>query len=75
MEINFKMYVDNLNRLLEEKPEIANFIVLTSKDDEGNGFNIVNYSPQLVVYSGYDEVSFLSGGEVNVSDLNAVLVN
>ena len=50
--MKFKEYVDNLNKLLKERPESASYDVVTSKDDEGNGFNLVYYAPQV---GNYDE--------------------
>ena len=50
--MKFKQYVENLNKLLEQRPESADYDVVTSKDDEGNGFNLVHYEPQV---GNYDE--------------------
>ena len=50
--MKFKQYVINLNKLLEQRPETADYDVVTSKDDEGNGFNLVHYAPQV---GNYDE--------------------
>ena len=45
-------YITSLNKLLEENPEASDYLVITSIDDEGNGFSPVHYSPQI---GGYDE--------------------
>ena len=50
--MNLKEYATSLNKLLEDHPEAAEFQVVTSIDDEGNGFNKVFYEPQL---GGYNE--------------------
>ena len=50
--MKFSKYVKNLNDLLKERPEAADYHVVTSKDDEGNGFNLVHYEPQV---GNYDE--------------------
>lgn len=42
--MKLKEYVSNLNKLLKDRPETAEFDVVTSRDDEGNGFNLVYYS-------------------------------
>ena len=52
--MKFKDYVTNLNKLLEQRPETADYDVVTSKDDEGNGFNLVNYEPQVGNYDKED---------------------
>jgi hypothetical protein len=65
----FKDYVSKLNKLLEDKPETANFTVVSSADDEGNGFNLVSYDPSVGNYN-HDEKEFQSEIE-----LNAVCIN
>ena len=50
--MNFKEFVDGVNKLLEAQPESADLTVVTSIDDEGNGFNPVFYGPQV---DGYNE--------------------
>ena len=45
--MKFKEYVQNLNMLLEERPETAEYDVVTSKDDEGNGYSLVYYGPTV----------------------------
>ena len=44
-------YITSLNKLLEENPEAADYLVITSIDDEGNGFNPVHYEPQIGGYN------------------------
>ena len=67
--MNFKQYVDGLNRKLEKHPESAEYQVVTSIDDDGNGFNVVNYAPSFGNYDK-DNKEFDGGG-----DINAVCVN
>ena len=67
--MKFKQYVENLNKLLAERPETAEFDVVTSKDDEGNGYNLVNYEPSV---GNYDENDREFEEE---KELNAVCVN
>jgi hypothetical protein len=45
--MKFSLYVENLNKLLKERPETADFDVVNSSDDEGNSFNLVHYSPSV----------------------------
>tara|TARA_R100001480_G_scaffold70152_1_gene81407 strand:- start:2872 stop:3099 length:228 start_codon:yes stop_codon:yes gene_type:complete len=75
--MKFKEYVENLNKLLKEKPETAELEVITSIDDEGNAFNRVFYGPATGVYDEgdntfYDEDDFLEDAEIKV---NAVCLN
>jgi hypothetical protein len=48
--MKFSEYVKNLNDLLKDRPESAEYDVVTSKDDEGNGYNLVHYAPQVGSY-------------------------
>ena len=66
--MKFKEYAENINKLLKERPEAADFDVVTSKDDEGNGYNLVHYSPSV---GNYDE----DGEFTAEKELNAVCVN
>lgn len=49
--MKLKEYMGNLNRVIAERPEALEFDVITSKDDEGNGFNRVVYSPTIGCYN------------------------
>jgi len=71
--MKLKDYVKNLIELIAARPETAEFDVVTSKDDEGNGFNLVLFDPQVGRYGSgefEDEEEF----EEEVS-ANAVCVN
>lgn len=48
--MKLKDFVKNLNELMAERPETAEFDVVTSKDDEGNGFNLVYFDPKVGHY-------------------------
>ena len=45
--MNLRQYIGFLNELATENPEALDMPVVTSIDDEGNGFNDVNYKPAL----------------------------
>ena len=53
--MKFKEYVENLNKLIKDIPEVAEMQVVTSKDDEGDGYNLVHYSPTVGNYDGDGE--------------------
>ena len=67
--MKLKEYIKNLNDLIESRPETAEFDVVTSKDDEGNGYNLVQYTPSV---GNYDKEDRDFTQEV---ELNAVCVN
>lgn len=66
--MKFKEFVKNLNNTLKEHPETAEFDVVTSIDDEGNGFNIVHFEPSI---GHYEDNEFQTEG----NDPNAICVN
>jgi len=52
--MKLKDFVKNLNELMAERPETAEFDVVTSKDDEGNGFSLVYLDPRVGRYDSKD---------------------
>ncbi len=62
-------FVKNLNELIKERPETADFEVVTSRDDEGNGYNMVHYTPSV---GSWDEEEREFKEEC---EINAVCVN
>ena len=50
--MKFSEFAKNINALLESRPEVGEFDVVTSIDDEGNGFRLVHYEPSV---GNYDE--------------------
>ena len=49
--MKLKDYIKDLNELIELQPEALEMDVITAKDDEGNGFSMVNFTPE----TGYFE--------------------
>jgi hypothetical protein len=39
--------IENLTKLIDTNPEYGNLIVVTAKDEEGNGFDKVFFEPSL----------------------------
>jgi len=67
--MKFEEFVKNLNELIEGRPETAEFDVVVSIDDEGNGFNLVHYTPAV---GHYDSENREFEDE---KELNAVCIN
>ena len=67
--MKLKDYVASLTKLLKENPETGDYLVVTSKDDEGNGFNLVHYDASIGHYDE-EEREFKA-----VQVANAVCVN
>lgn len=56
--MKFKEYLENLNKLAEERPETLEMNVVYSKDDEGNGYQEIFYTPTVGEHD--DEGEFVS---------------
>ena len=74
--MTLKEYVDNLNKILADNPKAADFEVVASIDNEGNGYNRVYYEASLGIlnddeFSLYDE----DNEEFTEDDINAICVN
>ena len=67
-------YIKGLTDLLEEHPEAANLSVCTAIDDEGNGYNLVHYSPQLVLMNDWD-IIYQDSDDDEIEPPNMVVVN
>jgi len=74
--MKFGDYVANLNKFLKDNPESKDFETITSKDDEGNGFNRVYYNPSTGHYDENDgEFDQGQDDEDQKQTHNAVCVN
>ena len=75
--MKFREYLQNLNALAKSKPETLEFEVVTSRDDEGNGFNQVYYGPGVGNFEDGDFVGEDDLGEPEYEGavVNAVCVN
>lgn len=49
--MKLKEYREFLNEMVKNHPEADELIVVYSKDDEGNGYQQVHYTPTVGVYS------------------------
>ena len=80
--MKFKDYVKGLQEFLKEHPETAEMEVVTSIDDEGNGYNAVQFGPSIAQFHNMKdlwlEVGFYEEGNKESPDLkdcNAVIIN
>lgn len=81
--MKLKEYIEQLNQFIIDNPECLEMMVISSIDDEGNGYVEVNYGPDKGVYKGYDEwlpADYIGneeyGGEdYTEEDINAVCIN
>ena len=75
--MKLKEFIENLNRLVEDCPEALNMKVISSIDEEGNGFNAVTLPPTIGYYEDDEFVSYMQYKEYDIdkSDSNAVCIN
>jgi hypothetical protein len=75
--MTLKEYIEGLKKFVEENPETLEMQVVTSKDDEGNGYNPVYYSPSKGIFEDSDFISArqYEDWERDESETNAVCVN
>jgi hypothetical protein len=48
-------FLDNLVTLTEENPKLLQMDVVYSRDDEGNGYDLVHYPPSIGNYDGEEK--------------------
>lgn len=77
--MKLREFIENLNELVKQYPESLDMEVVTSKDDEGNGYNGVCFSPSVGYYDE-DERDFTSlemfeDYGIGDDELNAICVN
>ena len=83
--MKFKEFVENCNKLLEEKPEIGEFDAVYAKDDEGNGYQTIYFTPTIGIKESDDyNFDFISLENIREEpeeydytekDVNAICIN
>lgn len=69
--MTLKTYITQLIALTDERPEVLDFDVVTSSDDEGNCYGLVYYAPSVGYFSSQDFCPEYNGAEKP----NAVCLN
>ena len=81
--MKFKDYVKGLQEFLKNNPETAEMEVVTSIDDEGNGYNAVQFEPSIAQFHSMEDpwlelVGFYEKENKEspaLKDCNAVIIN
>lgn len=75
--MTLRTYLQTLNEFAKENPSALDYIVVTSIDDEGNGYNTIKYQPYLGLYANREFTAKDSLEEQEQKDFvpNAVCVN
>jgi len=72
--MKFKEYLDQLNQLGADNPQVLELTVVYSKDEEGNGFNELHYTPTVGHFDGEYNGEFTDELEED-QEVNAICVN
>lgn len=71
--MKLKVFLDKLNRMVEENRNILDLDVIYAKDDESNGFQEVIFHP---CFGNFDEGEFASENEEDMDlPTNAICIN
>ncbi len=74
--MKLKEYIEKINKLAEMRPETLEYDVITAKDDEGNGFNIVHNTLTIGHFDGERDGDFIyDEGDGYEEPDNAVCLN
>ena len=75
--MTLKEFTENLEKFIEENPEILNMQVVTSSDDEGNSFNLVYYPPSKGIFEDREFTPFSQYADYNrdKDETNSVCIN
>ena len=74
--MKLKEYYEDLTKLVEARPEVLNFDVIYSKDDEGNYYQPVNYTVSVCYFDQEDEEMVFTDNEDDLEyKPNAVCLN
>jgi pyruvate dehydrogenase complex dehydrogenase (E1) component len=70
--MKLREYLKALNTLVKDNPEALDMVVVTSSDDEGNSFHLVNFEPCIGLFDErnreFEQLDFSDGA-------NAVCLN
>lgn len=75
--MTLREYIAGIEEFVENYPETLDMVVITSQDDEGNGFNKIYYPPSKGRFEDGEFESYenFEEAELEDSDVNAVCVN
>ena len=73
--MKLKDFIENLNKFVKDDPKCLEFDVITSEDDEGNGYSLVYYTPSKGMFDGEDFQTEREDYEIEEDDFNALCIN
>jgi len=75
--MTLKQYIRKLQEFAQENPETLDMLVVSSSDDEGNSFSMVQYAPTKGIYENREFVTEDSIEDYgrDKEEINAVCIN
>jgi len=79
--MQLREYLEELNKIIQEHPEVLEYEVCYSIDDEGNEYNKVNYTPSLVEFDNVKNENrdlqklYLEDEDKESTNYNAIIIN
>ena len=80
--MKLKEFLDNINRMVQEDPNILELTVINAKDAEGNGFEEVYHEPSIGVFDSEEgeycpnnSEDFEDEYEYTKEDINSICIN
>lgn len=75
--MTLREYIEQLQNFAQANPETLDMDVIYSRDDEGNGFQEVHYSPSKGIYEDNEFIASeqLEDYERDENEVNSVCIN
>ncbi len=74
--MKLKDYLEYLNNLVKDDPEILDYDVIYAADDEGNHFSKLHYTPSLGYFDGDNFYSSEAKEDYEIEDAdNSICIN
>jgi hypothetical protein len=77
--MKLKEHLKNIQKLIKENPEAEDYEVISSIDDEGNGYNRVHFIPTIGIYdknvNEFIPTSQVDEWDREESEVNSVCIN
>jgi len=75
--MKLKEFIENLTEFVKKHPEALNMEIITSSDDEDNGYNFVYHEPSFGIYDDDEFISFdnYEDYERTEDETNVVCIN
>lgn len=78
--MTLEKFLENINKLVKENPEILDYEVIYARDDEGNGYQEVAFEPSIGIFDDESRGEFICESHVedyerDKSEINSICIN